>query len=204
MMKTLRIALWVSVFLLGTYLAYTVMISMMQSGQSGGYGRANIGGPFQAVRADGSAITQQDMIGKPHLIFFGFTHCPDVCPTTLYETSQWLKALGPDGDKLGAYFVTVDPERDTPEILNDYLAAFDPRITGISGSPDQIDDLVRQWRVFAKKGPVEDGEYNVDHTATTFLMNGDGSFFGTIAYQENAETAVQKLKRLIAAQEKTG
>lgn len=200
--KVLQIILWVAVFLLGAYLAYATMMWMLRGGGTtgGSYGTADIGGPFEAVRTDGTPITQADMKGKPHMVFFGFTHCPDVCPTTLYETSQWLSTLGEDGDRVSAYFVTVDPQRDTAETLGEYLTAFDPRITGITGSNEQIAKLIGEWRVFARKGPVEDGEYNVDHTATTYLMNADGSFFGTIAYGENSETAVRKLKRLMEAQ----
>ena len=139
------------------------------------------------------------MKGNPHLVFFGFTHCPDVCPTTLYETTQWIQKLGPDGEKLRAWFVTVDPERDTPEVLSQYISAFDKRIEGVTGSPEQIADIVQKWRVFAQKQDTSDGDYTMNHTASTFLMKSDGTFFGTIAYQENTDTAVKKLQRLIEA-----
>ncbi|MGI9354260.1 MAG: SCO family protein [Rhizobiaceae bacterium] len=199
-MSTFRYILWVAVFLLGTFLAYqTAMWTLNRNSGGVSFGTANIGGPFEAVRADGSLVTQTDMIGKPHMVFFGFTHCPDVCPTTLYEAGQWMEKLGPDGERVSAWFVTVDPERDTPEILSQYLSAFDTRIDGITGSPEQIAGMVKQWRVFAQKQDTGEGDYTMNHTASTFLMKSDGTFFGTIAYGENAETAVKKLQRLIDA-----
>lgn len=199
-MSTFRFILWGAVFVLGAFLAYqTAMWTLNRNNGSSSFGTAKIGGPFEAVRADGSPVTQANMNGKPHMVFFGFTHCPDVCPTTLYEAGQWMEKLGPDGEKLRAWFVTVDPERDTPEILSQYLTAFDKRIDGITGSSEQIAGLVKQWRVFAQKQVTGEGDYTMNHTAATFLMKSDGTFFGTIAYGENAETAVKKLRRLINA-----
>lgn len=161
---------------------------------------ASYGVPFTATLAGAGGtreIKRADILGRPHAMFFGFTHCPDVCPTTLYETSQWLEALGSDADELDVYFVTVDPARDTAEARVDYLRPFDRRIKAITGSQAEIDKMIEGWNVVAKKVPLDDGGYNVDHTASTFLMRADGSLQGTIAYQENADTAVAKLKRLI-------
>ena len=139
-------------------------------------------------------------MGRPHVMFFSaLPHCPDVCPTTLYEGSQWLEALGADGDKVDIYFVTVDPERDTVEILSDYLSAFDPRIKGITGSEQQIQQLIKKWRVYAEKVPTED-DYTMNHTATTFLMNAKGEFVRTIAYGEDNKVAIEKLRKLIQEQ----
>ena len=199
-MNVFRTVLWIAIAVLGGFLAWSTVNWTIQ-GQNGGGSRlvgADIGGPFEAVRANGSKISRKDMIGRPHVVFFGFTHCPDVCPTTLYEAGQWLKELGGDGDNVDVYFVTVDPERDTPTILSEYLSAFDPRIAGVTGTPQQIAELVKAWRVFAKKEPTDDS-YTMNHTATTFLMDAKGGFFGTIAYGEKSDVAVEKLKRLLKA-----
>ncbi|MEP1206608.1 MAG: SCO family protein [Rhizobiaceae bacterium] len=196
-MKIFRYVLWAAIFVLGAFLAYsTVNWTLQGSGNNGSGMRADIGGPFSAVRSDGVPITHADLKGRPHVLFFGFTHCPDVCPTTLYEGSQWLEALGTDGDKVDIYFVTVDPERDTVEVLNDYLSAFDGRIKGITGSPEQISQLIKKWRVYAEKVPTDD-DYTMNHTATTFLMNSKGEFVRTIAYGEDNKVAVDKLRKLV-------
>ncbi|MCU0790434.1 MAG: SCO family protein, partial [Nitratireductor sp.] len=156
-----------------------------------------LGGPFELVRADGTPVTDKDIAGTPHAIFFGFTHCPEVCPTTLYEAAGWLQQLGPDAEKFRFYFITVDPERDTPEALKEYVASFDPRITGITGAPDKIAKVLADYRVYAKRVELEDGDYTMDHTATVYLIRGDGSFAGTISYNENPDIAIEKLRNLI-------
>lgn len=158
---------------------------------------AAIGGPFDLIRTDGSRITYDDLKGKPHALFFGFTNCPEVCPTTLYEASGWLKQMGDDADKLTFYFFSVDPERDTKEVLAEYVGAFDSRIVGITGTVENMAQATQAYRVYVKKVPTEDGDYTVDHGASIYLMNADRSFSGTIAYGESGETALQKLKNLV-------
>jgi protein SCO1 len=161
------------------------------------------GGPFELVTQDGSKITEAALRdGKPTVLFFGYTHCPDVCPTTLFELDGWLKQVDPDGDKLQAYFVSVDPERDTPEIMNQYVSNVSKRITGISGPVNKIGDMVREFHIYAKKVPIDpnapDGDYTMDHTASVFLLDGGGRFSGTIAYGEDTDIAIKKLQNLIA------
>ncbi|MEL6947679.1 MAG: SCO family protein [Pseudomonadota bacterium] len=199
MMAKLRLVLWGAVFVLGAFLAYST-VTWSLKGDVTNIARVQIGGPFEAQDTKGNPFTQQAMMGRPHIVFFGFTHCPDVCPTTLYETTQWLEKLGEDGKKIDAYFVTVDPKRDTAKVMDDYLTPFQPGIKGITGTEEQIAALSKLWRVYAEKVPLEDDDYTMNHTATTYLMNADGAFFGTIAYGENADSAVQKLKRLLNAQ----
>ncbi len=195
-MKAIRYGAWVLVALLAAVVAWLSL-----GGESGrkalDLARVNLGGPFELVRADGSTITDKDISGAPHAMFFGFTHCPEICPTTLFEAAGWLQQLGPDGDRLKVYFITVDPERDTPEVLKDYVSSFDPRITGITGAPDRIAKMLADYRVYAKRVDLDGGDYTMDHTATVYLMRADGSFAGTIAYGENPDTALEKLRNLL-------
>ena len=159
---------------------------------------ATIGGPFELVKGDGTPVTDKDLADRPKVMFFGFTFCPDVCPTTLAEVQGWIQKLGPDADKLHYAFVTVDPGRDTPAVIRDYVAAFDDRILALSGSREQGNAVTKAYRVYAKKVPLDDGDYTMDHSAAVFLMTKDNKFVGTIAYGEAEETAMAKLKRLIA------
>lgn len=158
---------------------------------------AAIGGPFELVDGNGETVTDATFAGKPTVMFFGFTYCPDVCPTTLSELQGWMEALGDDADKLNYAFVSVDPERDTPEVMRDYVWAFDKRITPLTGSQEQVDAMIKAYRVYAKKVPLDDGDYTMDHSAAVYLMNADNKFVGTIAYQEGEDTALPKLRRLI-------
>jgi protein SCO1/2 len=195
-MKFLRYGIWAIIFVLAGFLAFSTVGKFFNNDNKVA-GLISIGGPFTALAANGSPITHDDLKGRPHVLFFGFTNCPDICPTTLYEAGEWLKALGPDGDKLDIYFVTVDPKHDTPEMLSTYLTAFDKRIKGITGSEEQIADIVKKWRVYAEKVDTGDGDYTMNHTASTFLMKANGEFFGTIAYGEQMDVAKGKLERLV-------
>jgi protein SCO1/2 len=160
---------------------------------------ASIGGPFSLTDQKGAAVTDASLKGHPSVMFFGYTYCPDVCPTTLFEMTAWLDTLGPEADKLKVYFVTVDPERDTVEKIAEYLTSFDPRITGLTGSPEAVAEMTKAYRIYSRKVPVEGGSYIMDHTASVYLLEKDGAFTGTIDYKEAPETAVAKLKRLVEA-----
>ncbi len=153
-----------------------------------------IGGPFTLTAQDGRTVTERDMLGGPSLVFFGYTHCPDVCPTALYEIGQIYKALGTDGDRLKTYFITVDPERDTPSVIKDYLTSFDPRITGLSGSPEAVIAAEKAYRAYAKKIPLETGGYTMDHTAVIYLMNRKGLFLSSL----NVDRPPEENAKLIA------
>lgn len=157
-----------------------------------------IGAPFELVSHKGEAFSDQDLAGKPYTVFFGFTHCPEVCPTTLWEMSAALEQLGGDADDLRVLFVTVDPERDTPEVLSAYLQSFDDRIIGLTGSPENVTAMATAYRAYWRKVPTDDGDYTMDHTASVYLMDGKGDFFGTVAYEEPDEARMGKLRRLIA------
>jgi len=155
------------------------------------------GAPFELVTDDGQPITEAAFQGKPTALFFGFTHCPDVCPTTLFEMEAWLDELGDEGKDLQAFFVSVDPERDTPEVMKTYLSNFSDRVTGITGEPEKVAAMARAFRIYFKKVELEGGDYTMDHTASVMLLDREGDFFGTISYEENPSTAVEKLRRLV-------
>ncbi|UYN99437.1 MAG: SCO family protein [Devosia sp.] len=156
------------------------------------------GQEFALASTQGGTFTQRDLVGKPSLIFFGFTFCPDVCPTTLAETTAWRAQLGLDAEDLRIIFVTVDPERDTLEAVKAYVEGFDPSIIGLVGDTAQTDAAKAAFGVFSEKsGDVDSEFYLVDHTALTFLIRADGTFQGTIAYEEASETALAKVKRLV-------
>ncbi|MFM9865625.1 MAG: SCO family protein [Micropepsaceae bacterium] len=157
---------------------------------------ASVVGAFRLTDQDGNAVTERALLGRPAVVFFGFTYCPDVCPTTLTSMTALLKALGGDADRLGAYFVTVDPERDTAGALKTYLGSFDKRIRGLTGPADQIAAIARPLGVyFARSGPG--GSYTMDHTASVFLLDADGRLHGTIAYGEDAAVAEAKVRALL-------
>lgn len=155
------------------------------------------GVPFELTDYHGNAVTEAAFKGSPTALFFGFTHCPEVCPTTLFELSGWLDELGEEGAEIEAFFVSVDPERDTPEVMKTYLGNFSERITGITGEPDKVLEMAKGFGIYARKVELEDGDYTMDHTASVLLLDSAGDFFGTIAYDENPETAIAKLKRLV-------
>jgi protein SCO1 len=157
---------------------------------------AAYGGKFALIDQTGKPITEAALQGHPSMVFFGFTHCADVCPTTLFEMKGWMDKLGDDGKNLQGYFVTVDPERDTPEILGQYVSNVSNRVTGITGTLADISAMAKAWNVYFKKVPGTDGDYEMDHTAIVFLLNSKGQFHGTIAYGENPDTAFEKIKRL--------
>ncbi len=163
-------------------------------------GLVPIGGPFTLTTQTGAKLSDADLKGKPFAVSFGFTHCPEVCPTTLWETTEALKTLGPDADKLNVMFISVDPARDTPEFLARYLQSFDPRIVGLTGTEAEIAAVGKAYRAYWRKVPTEDGDYTMDHTASIFLMDADGQFAGTISYGESMEVRLQKLRRLIAGE----
>ncbi len=137
------------------------------------------------------------MKGHPFLVFFGFTHCPDVCPTTLFDVSEVFRALGPDAKDVRALFITVDPERDTPAVLKDYLSSFDPRIVGVTGDDAAIAAAEKAYRVYAKKVPLDGGSYTMDHTAIVYLMNKDGRFVAPFNLKRRPEEAAADLKRYL-------
>jgi len=192
-LRTIRTWLWVAVIALALAGGTTAFL-LRQSPPASGFGVAE----FDLVDQDGNPVDETVFVGHPSALFFGFTHCPEVCPTTMAEMSAWFDALGDDGADLRAWFVSIDPTRDTPEVLGDYVSWVSDRITGITGDPDQIDRLADAWGVFHEKVPLEGGDYTMDHTASVFLLDRQGRFQGTIAYREDMATALGKLRNLLA------
>ena len=175
-----------------------VAVVTLTGGPDRSAGVGAIGGPFTLVDDTGATVTEQNLAGKPYAMYFGYTFCPDVCPTTLFDLSRWIQKLGPDADKLNYVFVTVDPERDTPKLMHTYLSSFDKHIRGFTGTPEQIAKIAKEYRVYYKKIPTDGGGYVMDHSAIIYLMGPDGKFDAVIAYQENDAAALAKLKNLVA------
>jgi len=158
---------------------------------------AAIGGPFKLIDQNGKAFTDQDMKGKPFLVFFGFTHCPDVCPTTLFDVSEVMRSLGPDADRTAALFITVDPERDTPASMKDYLGSFDPHLRGLTGDADALATVAKEYRVYYKKVPLDGGDYTMDHTAIVYLMDKDGHFVSPFSLKRKPDVAAAELRKYL-------
>ena len=196
--RSSRVLLVFSAFLVGLMLFAAVALLV---GGRASIPRATapsaIGGPFRLVDQEGRAVSDQDMKGKPFLVFFGFTHCPDVCPTTLFEVSEVLAKLGPDGDRVGALFVTVDPERDTPAKMKDYLASFDPHLRGLSGDAEAIAAIQKGYRVYSKKAALADVGYTMDHSALVYLMDKEGRFVAPFNLKRRPEDSASDLRRYL-------
>jgi protein SCO1/2 len=175
-------------------------VFMYATGQFGGPGAAPsaIGGPFKLTDHNGKPITDADLKGKPFLVFFGYTHCPDVCPTTLFEVSEVMRALGKDADRTKALFISVDPERDPPAVLKDYLSSFDPHLIGATGDEAALAAVEKTYRVYAKKVPTgKDGDYSMDHSAIVYLMDKNGRFVAPFKLDRGAEAAAAELRKYL-------
>ena len=155
-----------------------------------------IGSPFNLVDHRGMVITEKDFLGHPSALFFGFTHCPEVCPTTMSKLSMLLDELGTKADQIKVYFVTLDPDRDTPEVLMNYLSAFNERFIAITGNINDVEALAKSWKVYWKRTETSNGGYTLDHTASVLLLNSKSNFVGTIGWKEEEAVALEKLKRL--------
>ena len=196
-LRAIRIVVWAAVVVLGAAILWFTVFNKGND-KGGGIVAASIGGPFTLVDQTGAPVTEAALKGHPSALFFGYTYCPDVCPTTLADMTLWLEQLGADADKLKVYFITVDPERDTQEQMAAYLGAFDPRIVGLTGDRAAIDRMLEAYRVYSRK-VGEDEYYTMDHTASVYLLDSNAQFVGTVDYQEKLETVMEKLRRLVGA-----
>jgi protein SCO1/2 len=196
--KSFRVLLVLGAFLSGLVLFFGAILLISGRVPSPiGQAIAAVGGPFQLEDQNGKPVTDADMKGKPFLVFFGFTHCPDICPTTMFDISQILHQLGPDANRTGALFITVDPERDTPAVLKDYLSNFDPHLRALTGDQASINAAIKAYRVYAKKIPLENGDYTMDHTAVVYLMDKDGHFVAPFDTKRKPQAAADELRRYL-------
>ena len=196
-MRTLRIVLWALVLVAGAILAIFLLTPRPDSSSQGNaIELAGFGGPFTLVGADGKAFSSSRLNGRPHALFFGFTHCPDVCPTTLARLVRLREQLGKGAGTFDVVFVTVDPERDGPAEVGKYAELFGSPVIGLTGSPAQIAQVKKQFGIYSRKVPDQSGSYSVDHTATVLLFDRNGRFTGTIAPEESDTAALAKLKRI--------
>lgn len=168
----------------------------LDGGRAGAPAPSAVGGPFALTDMNGQRVTNKDYEGRPVLMFFGFTRCPDVCPTALAEISAIFEAMGPDA-KVNALFVSVDPERDTPASLKDYLGSFDPRIIGLWGDPETTRKVMQSFRAFAAKVPLKDGDYTMDHTAIVYLLDKRGRFVNAFNISRPPQDAAKDLARYL-------
>jgi len=193
-LRTARLVLWALVAVAA--IAATVIYFTRPFERSGGM----FGGPFEMSSTQGGRFTQADLAGTPSLMFFGYTFCPDVCPLTLAQAQAWKAELGLGADDLRVLFVTVDPERDSLEQVTAYLSNFGDDVIGLAGTQEQTDQIKRSYGVFSEKVEADGAAtYLVNHTASIYLIDDDGQFVGTIAYEEDRQTALDKIRRLVAS-----
>ncbi len=196
--RSFRVLQVLGAFLCGLVLVFGAIIHISGRSPSAiGPAIAAVGGPFHLEDQNGQPVSDEDMKGRPFLVFFGFTHCPEICPTTLFEISEVIRELGKDADRIGALFITVDPERDTPAALKDYLSSFDPHLRGLTGDPAAVNATIKAYRVYAKKVPLEGGDYTMDHTAVVYLMDKDGRFVAPFNLKRTPEAAAAELRRYL-------
>jgi protein SCO1/2 len=195
--RNTRVLLMGAAFLSALILCLGLILLVTDRFAPGAPRAASIGGPFHLVDQNGQAITDQDFKGKPFLVFFGFTHCPEICPATLFEISEVLRKLGGDADRMRALFITVDPERDTPKALKEYMSSFDPHLVGATGDPAAIGAVAKAYRVYYKKVPIDGGGYTMDHTAIVYLMDKEGRFVSPFSVKGTAEAAAADLRKYL-------
>ena len=184
---TPRIAALVAALVLAAAVGLYAVMAFTQ-----GPGPSLIGGPFALQTGDGKTVTDADMKGEPFLVYFGYTHCPDVCPTTLAQISDVLKRL--PGKAIRVLFITVDPERDTPRLMSDYVSSFDPRIIGLSGNTEEVAQVLREYRVYARKAPGADGDYSMDHSSVIYLMDAKGRFVEAFNLERSPDDSAKELQ----------
>jgi protein SCO1/2 len=196
-MSRLRLVLWAVVGLaaLGMIVLWVQSTREQTASQTS---LGTIGGPFTLTASDGRPFPSSRLAGKPAAIFFGFTHCPDVCPVTLARMAKLRRQLGKGDDALSIVFISVDPERDTPAAIRDYVGLFDTPVVGLTGTPAQVEQVKKQFGIYSRKVEQPGGGYSVDHTAAVMLMDKNGQFVATISPEEGDQVALDKLKRIVA------
>jgi protein SCO1/2 len=194
-LRTVQIALWTLAGIAAV--ALPVALLQQQPATERPQGVSLAGGPFTLVSSKGGTFDSRVLQGRPYAIFFGFTYCPDICPTTVAEITGYLNVLGPAAKDFPVLFVSVDPQRDTPDVLKDFLSNFDPKITGLTGTPEQIAQVVAAYKVYAKRVDLDGGNYTMDHSASIYLYDAGGQLRSTLDYKEKPEIKLQKIKNLL-------
>jgi protein SCO1/2 len=197
-LSRVRLALWV---LVGLVAAGLVVILWKRAEPEQAVTQTSmetIGGPFTLMASTGKPFSSAELIGKPAAVFFGFTHCPDVCPTTIARLTKLRRELGKGDDALSIVFISVDPERDTPAEVDTYMKLYDTPVIGLTGTPAQIEQVKKQFGIYSRKAPQPGGGYSVDHTATVILLDRNGQFSATISPEEGNQVALDKLRRITA------
>ncbi len=197
-LRTIRLVLWGLVLILASWVLWTATRRAEPNDRPASNYAASVGGPFALIDTKGATVTDADLRGQPFALFFGYTRCPDVCPTTLAKLARWKKALGPGGKQLRIVFVSLDPDHDSPADIGRYLDLFGVPITGLTGSTAQLAKVVRAYHVYYEKVPAKGGDFTIDHTATVFLMDKDGKLASTIDMAESDSAALAKLDALIS------
>jgi protein SCO1 len=157
-----------------------------------------IGGPFRLVDQNGKTVTDGDLKGEWSLVYFGYTHCPDACPTALNDISIALDELGPKRGAVRPVFITVDPERDTPEVLKSYVTSFDAPILALTGTPEEIAQAAKNYRVYYAKHPEAGGDYSMDHSSVIYVMDPQGRFTASFTHESSPEEIAERLKKLLS------
>ena len=196
MLGRLRALLWVLVGIAAIGTIYLALNPQSQTEQDQGLPMQELGGPFTLTGSDGKPFNSSQLAGKPAALFFGFTNCPDVCPTTLARLAKLRTQLGKGEDGFSIVFITVDPERDRPEDVGRYTSLFNTPVIGLTGSPAGIERVKKLYGVYSAKSPTPGGGYSVDHTATVFLLDRNGKFVATLSPDEGDAPALDKLRRL--------
>jgi protein SCO1/2 len=188
----LAIALFAAGFAIASLLAFN-------RGGPQAEGKALIGGPFSLVDTDGKRTTDQDFRGKLMLVFFGYTHCPDICPTELQTIAEVMEKLGPDAGKVAPIFISVDPERDTPEVLSAYVKSFNQSITGLTGTANEVTSAANAYRVYYRKAAAAAGgdDYSVDHSAFIYLMDREGKYLTHFTFNTQPAAMIDVIKKHI-------
>src|SRR5512138_2741705 len=197
MPRLVRILAMAAALLAGAAALAGITIVLWPRGSEVAVSPSAVGGPFSLTDQNGRTVTEADFKGKPFLVFFGFTHCPEICPTALFEMSEVFRRLGPDAEKVSAIFISVDPARDTPEKLKDYLQSFHARISGLTGSQADIDAVTKAYKAYAKRVPLEGDDYTMDHSAIVYLMDKNGRFVAPFNLKRPADEAAADLRRYL-------
>jgi protein SCO1 len=201
-LKVYQYTLFVKGWVIVLFLAIATMLGCLRSGDAeAGQAGFIVGGPFTLVDHTGATVTNETYRGKWLVMFFGFTHCPDICPAELQVMSESLEALGPKADLVVPIFITLDPQRDTPEIVGDYVKNFGPRFVGLTGSPEAIADAAKAYRIpfskFVPDGQEDNQNYSIDHAAIAYLMGPDGKYLEHFAYGTPATKMTETLRRYL-------